>query len=84
MKKRIFEEQLKLYEVSCGLVNELSAFSCGIAPTGGDLVCARNSIEAHAKWCKYQAGLKAKDTLYGFRFCDNLDRESYPIKFVII
>lgn len=73
-----------LYEISNdGLVNQLSAYSCGIAPTGGHLVCAASKLAALQKYFAWQAGRLPKQTLYGFRFPDSIDKKPYPIKQVI-
>lgn len=73
-----------LYEITeGGLVSRLSAYSCGIAPTGGHLICAESTQEAQRKFHEWRAGNRPKDTLYGFRFPDSLDEKPYPIKQVI-
>lgn len=74
----------KLYEVQeSGIINQLSAYSCGIAPTGGHLVCAESESEALKKFFAWKAGRLPKQTMYGFRFPDSIDDRPYPIKQVI-
>ena len=75
---------LRLYEITPeGLVNELSLFSCGKAPSGGYLVCAESKTEAIQKFYKHKRGLLPMQTLYGFKFPGSWDYRPYPIDNVI-
>lgn len=49
---------MNLYEVDPirGIVCQLSRFACGSAPTGGEVVYASNSSEAHELYFRYRAG----------------------------
>lgn len=75
---------LHLYEITPeGLVNELSLFSCGVAPSGGHLVCAESKTGAIQKYHQHLRGLLPKQTLYGFKFPGSWDYLPYPIDNVI-
>lgn len=68
-----------LYEISeKGIVHQLSILSCGIAPAGGLLVAATDSIDAHKRAMEYRQGDRTLRTAYG------VEGFSYPITNCII
>lgn len=66
----------KIFEVSpSGLTNELSRFFCGVAPTGGTLVIAKDRHTAFLLYNRWKNGARyLMGTYYGYK---------YPIKNVI-